>query len=161
MSEPIPRFPVTRLTINGTPRDLALDPDTPLVHALRDGAGLTGTRFSCEAGLCGVCTVWLDGQPVRSCLISLADAEGAEVTTIEGLSASGLHPVQRAWIEHQVAQCGYCQPGIVMEAAAFLRDTPRPGRAEIVAALDGHICRCGTYGRIVSAVESAAEEMAQ
>lgn len=150
------------LTLNGKPVVLHVDPTAPLVHVLREVAGLTGTKFSCMTGACGVCTIWLNGSPVPSCVLSAEDAEGTEITTIEGLAGpgGGLHPVQAAWVAEQVAQCGYCQPGMIMEAAALLRDTPAPSRAEIVAALDGHLCRCGTYGRIVRAVERAAKEMA-
>lgn len=149
------------LTVNGRSSTVRVDPATPLVHVLRETLGLTGTKFSCETGLCGACTVWVDGTPTQSCVLPVDAAEGAEITTIEGLSAEGVHPVQAAWMAEQVAQRGFCQPGFIMEAAALLRDNPAPDRTQIVAALDGHICRCGTYGRIVSAVERAATERAR
>lgn len=146
-----------RLMVNGEPRELDVDPDMPLVWALRDGLGLTGTKFCCGIGLCSACTVHLDGKPARACITSVQDAAGKAVVTIEGLSPSGRHPLQRAWIAEQVVQCGYCQPGMIMQAAALLAGNPKPSRDEIVAHMNGNICRCGTYGRIVKAIERAAE----
>jgi isoquinoline 1-oxidoreductase alpha subunit len=143
-----------RLTVNGAPKALDLDPEMPLLWALRDHLDLPGTKYGCGVAACGACTVHLDGVAVRACATPLAAAEGLAVTTIEGLG--GDHPVQKAWIEKQVPQCGYCQPGMIMSAAALLKETPRPTDAEIGAALSGHICRCGTYQRIRAAVKAAA-----
>jgi isoquinoline 1-oxidoreductase alpha subunit len=131
--------------------------DTPLLWAIREHLRYTGTKFGCGAGLCGACTVHLDGEAVRSCQTSLKDAEGRKVTTIEGLG--GKHPVQLAWIEEQVAQCGYCQSGQIMQAAAFLAKNPDPSPQEVVEAMDGNLCRCMTYARIQRAVLKAAESM--
>jgi isoquinoline 1-oxidoreductase subunit alpha len=144
------------LRING--RDVAVDadPDTPLLWVIRDHVDLTGTKFGCGAGLCGACTVHLDGAAVRSCITPLADVEGAEITTIEGLSRDGSHPVQQAWLAEQVPQCGYCQPGMIMAAAALLADTPQPSDADIDAAMT-NLCRCGTYDRVRRAIHRAAE----
>ena len=147
---------VTRLTINGDAVALDLDQDMPLLWALRDELGLTGTKFGCGKGLCGACTIHLDGQPVRSCQITLATASGRSITTIEGLSVDGSHPVQQAWREHNVPQCGYCQSGQIMTAAALLDENPSPTEAEIDAALSGNICRCGCYPRIKKAVLAAS-----
>jgi isoquinoline 1-oxidoreductase alpha subunit len=126
----------------------------PLLWALRDVIGLTGTKFGCGVGACGACTVHLDGEAVRSCITSISDAVGKDITTIEGLSADGSHPVQRAWAEHNVPQCGYCQPGQIMQAVALLKQTPAPTDAQIVDAMSGNICRCGTYQRIKSAIKA-------
>jgi isoquinoline 1-oxidoreductase alpha subunit len=146
-----------RLTVNGVPRTLDLPPDTPLLWALRDGLNLTGTKFGCGIASCGACTVHVGGQAVRSCQVPLGEAAGAEVVTIEGLGAPGaLHAVQEAWVAHQVAQCGYCQSGQMMQAAALLAETPEPTDDEIDAAMDGNLCRCGTYPRIRAAVKDAA-----
>jgi isoquinoline 1-oxidoreductase alpha subunit len=147
---------MANLRING--RDVAVDadPDTPLLWVIRDHVNLTGTKFGCGAGLCGACTVHLDGAAIRSCITSLADAEGAEITTIEGLSRGGSHPVQQAWLAEQVPQCGYCQPGMIMAAAALLADTPRPSDGDIDAAMT-NLCRCGTYDRVRRAIHRAAE----
>jgi isoquinoline 1-oxidoreductase alpha subunit len=147
------------LRINGTRRDIDADPQTPLLWAIRDIVGLAGTKFGCGIGACGACTVHMDGQAVRSCITTLAAADGHDVVTIEGLSPDGTHPVQRAWEADNVPQCGYCQPGQIMQAAALLKQTPKPTDQEIVAAMAGNICRCGTYLRIRAAIKSAAESM--
>jgi isoquinoline 1-oxidoreductase alpha subunit len=147
------------LRINGTRRDIDADPQTPLLWAIRDIVGLAGTKFGCGIGACGACTVHMDGQAVRSCITTLAAADGHEIVTIEGLSPDGTHPVQRAWEADNVPQCGYCQPGQIMQAAALLKQTPKPTDQEIVAAMAGNICRCGTYLRIRAAIKSAAESM--
>jgi aerobic-type carbon monoxide dehydrogenase small subunit (CoxS/CutS family) len=146
------------LSVNGTPRPVDLSPDTPLLWALRDGLGLTGTKFGCGIGSCGSCTVLLDGAPVRSCQVTIAEVKGRKVTTIEGLSPDGTHPVQRAWIADEVPQCGYCQSGQIVAAAALLARKPRPTDADIDAAMDGVLCRCGTYDRIRRAIHRAAKE---
>ena len=146
------------LSVNGTPRPVELAPDTPLLWALRDTLALTGTKFGCGIGSCGSCTVLLDGAPVRSCQVTLAEVAGRKVTTIEGLSPDGNHPVQRAWIADEVPQCGYCQSGQIVAAAALLARKPRPTDADIDAAMDGILCRCGTYERIRRAIHRAAKE---
>jgi isoquinoline 1-oxidoreductase alpha subunit len=148
-------MPVT-LTINGTPREIDLPPDIPLLWGLRDGLGLTGTKFGCGIAACGACTVLIDGQAVRSCQIPLADVTGA-VTTIEGLGQPGaLAPLQAAWVKHQVAQCGYCQSGQILQAAALLAERPTPTDQDIDDAMHGNLCRCGTYPRIRAAIHDAA-----
>jgi isoquinoline 1-oxidoreductase subunit alpha len=148
-------MPVT-LTINGTPRDIDLPPDVPLLWGLRDGLGMTGTKFGCGVAACGACTVLIDGQAVRSCQVPLSEVTGA-VTTIEGLGQPGnLAPLQEAWVRHQVAQCGYCQSGQIMQAAALLAEIPDPTDADIDAAMQGNLCRCGTYPRIRAAIHDAA-----
>ena len=144
------------LTINGTTHTLDVEPDMPLLWAIRDIAGLTGTKFGCGKALCGACTVHVDGQPVRSCSYPVSAAAERSITTIEGLSADGDHPVQVAWRELNVPQCGYCQSGQIMTAAALLEQNPSPSRAEIDTAMSGNICRCGTYTRIRAAIERAA-----
>ncbi len=146
------------LTINGTERTLEAEPDMPLLWALRDLAGLTGTKFGCGKALCGACTVHVDGEPVRSCSFPVSAADGRDITTIEGLSADGSHPVQVAWRELNVPQCGYCQSGQIMSAAALLARNPAPSDAEIATAMSGNICRCGTYTRIRAAIHRAAGE---
>ncbi|HQW08162.1 MAG TPA: (2Fe-2S)-binding protein [Steroidobacteraceae bacterium] len=145
------------LEVNGARHELDADPAMPLLWALRDLLGLTGTKYGCGKALCGACTLHLDGAPVRACVTPLAAAAGRRVTTIEGLSPDGSHPVQRAWTELDVVQCGYCQSGQIMAAAALLADTPRPTDSQIDAALDGNLCRCGTYQRIRAAVKRASE----
>jgi aerobic-type carbon monoxide dehydrogenase small subunit (CoxS/CutS family) len=149
-------MPPLVLHVNGARRRVSLPADTPLLWALRDGLGLTGTKYGCGAGLCGACTVHLDGAPARACLITVGQAAGKRITTIEGLSPDGSHPVQQAWVAEDVAQCGYCQAGQIMAAAALLRSTPQPTDAQIDDALSGNLCRCGTYQRIRAAVHRAA-----
>ena len=144
------------LTINGKSQAVDVAGDTPLLWVLRDTVGLTGTKFGCGAGLCGACTVHLDGEPVPSCQLPVSAAEGKKVMTIEGLSAGGSHKVQRAWISEQVPQCGYCQSGQIMAAAALLAKTSMPTDEDIDTAMSGHICRCGTYQRIRRAIHVAA-----
>lgn len=146
---------MTSFTVNGRPHQFAGDPDTPLLWYLRDVAGLVGTKFGCGQALCGACTVHVDGTATRSCQMRVVDLEGLAVTTIEGLSDHGEHPVQRAWQELNVAQCGYCQAGQIMQAASLLRETPNPSDADIDAAMSGNICRCGTYPRIRQAIRRA------
>lgn len=148
----------TRFTVNGEDRVVDADPSTPLLWVIREQLKLTGTKFGCGIAQCGACTVHLDGTPVRSCSTPLAAAEGAAVTTIEGVASDDgtQHKVQAAWIEHQVPQCGYCQSGQIMSAVALLRDNPDPTDADIDAAMRGNICRCGAYGRIRAAIKTAA-----
>jgi isoquinoline 1-oxidoreductase subunit alpha len=146
------------LTINGKKARVDAEPDTPLLWVLREHLKLTGTKFGCGAGLCGACTVHVDGKAMRSCGVPLSLAAGKEITTIEGLSPNGTHALQKAWIAEQVPQCGYCQSGQIMQAAALLKEKPKPTREDIVAAMDGNICRCGTYPRIVRAIQRAARE---
>ncbi|HET9040153.1 MAG TPA: (2Fe-2S)-binding protein [Gemmatimonadales bacterium] len=147
------------ITLNVNGRDLKADvePDTPLLWALRDGLGLTGTKFGCGMAQCGACTVHLDGEPIRSCVTPVSAVGSKKVTTIEGLSADGTHPVQRAWEAEQVPQCGYCQSGQLMSAAALLARNPKPSDDDIDKAMAGNICRCGTYQRIRKAIHTAAE----
>jgi isoquinoline 1-oxidoreductase alpha subunit len=145
-----------RVRVNGVEREVEADPDMPLLWALRDILGLTGTKYGCGQALCGACTVHLDGQVVRSCVTPLSRAAGHSVTTIEGLSVDGSHPLQRAWVELGVPQCGYCQAGQIMTAAALLAKKPRPSDREIDQSLAGNLCRCGTYGRIRAAIKRAA-----
>jgi isoquinoline 1-oxidoreductase alpha subunit len=145
------------LTVNGATQNIDADADTPLLWVLRDHLSLTGTKYGCGMALCGACTVHVDGAAVRSCVLPLKAVEGKRVTTIEGLSKDRSHPAQRAWIESDVPQCGYCQSGQIMSAAALLRANPSPSDADIDAALAGNICRCGTYVRIRKAVHRAAE----
>jgi aerobic-type carbon monoxide dehydrogenase small subunit (CoxS/CutS family) len=143
-----------KLLVNGTERAVDADPSMPLLWALRDLLGLRGTKYGCGISACGACTVHLDGKPVKSCVVPLSAAAGTRITTIEGLG--GEHPVQRAWIEEQVPQCGYCQSGQVMQAVALLEANPKPTREEIREGMNGVLCRCGTYVRIESAVQRAA-----
>lgn len=144
------------LTVNGTARSVDADPNMPLLWALRDVLTLTGTKFGCGVGLCGACTVHLDGQATRSCVTTLGQAANRSVTTIEGLSTDGTHPAQQAWVNEAVPQCGYCQPGQIMTAAALLARMPSPTDADIDAAFANTLCRCGTYVRIRRAVHRAA-----
>jgi isoquinoline 1-oxidoreductase subunit alpha len=145
-----------KLNVNGKDTEVDVDDDMPLLWVLRDALALTGTKFGCGMALCGACTVHLEGAAIRSCVTPVNAAAGRKVITIEGLSADGSHPVQKAWIELDVPQCGYCQPGWIMSAAALLSHTPQPTDAEIDAALSGNICRCGTYQRIRAAIHRAA-----
>jgi isoquinoline 1-oxidoreductase alpha subunit len=144
------------LRVNGAPHQLDVDPDMPLLWVLRDVLGLTGTKYGCGQALCGACSVHLDGQVVRSCCTPVRRAEGREVLTIEGLSEDGSHPLQRAWVELGVPQCGFCQAGQIMTAAALLRKHPRPSPEQVEQSLAGNLCRCGTYTRIRAAVQRAA-----
>jgi aerobic-type carbon monoxide dehydrogenase small subunit (CoxS/CutS family) len=146
--------------VNDKPVLVEVADDTPLLWVLRDVLNLTGTKYGCGIGSCGACTVHINGRAAYSCLTPITTASGQKVTTIEGLSARGQHPLQRAWIAEQVPQCGYCQSGQIMKAAQLLANNPRPSRDEIVAHMAGNICRCGTYLRIVRAIERAAEESA-
>jgi len=148
---------MTKLRVNGSTRAVDADPAMPLLWALRDLLGITGTKYGCGIGACGACTVHLNGQAVRSCITSIGDVGDQEVTTIEGLSPDGTHPVQRAWIANNVPQCGYCQVGQIMQAAALLKDTSKPTDQQITDAMSGNICRCGTYQRIRAAIKQAAE----
>ena len=145
------------LKVNGEVRELDVDPEMPLLWALRDVLGLTGTKFGCGQAQCGACTVHLDGDAVRSCVTPVQRAAGREVTTIEGLSPDGSHPLQRAWCDLAVPQCGFCQAGQIMTAAALLASNPKPGDADIERCLAGNLCRCGTYTRIREAVKKAAQ----
>ena len=145
------------ITVNGHAQEVAADPTTPLLWVLRDVLGMTGTKFGCGIAQCGACTVHLDGVPVRSCSTPLSAVGTKKVTTIEGLSPDGSHPVQQAWIELQVPQCGYCQSGQIMSAVALLESKPQPTDADIDQAMNGNICRCGTYQRIRAAIHRAAE----
>jgi len=145
------------LRVNGTTRAVDVDPAMPLLWALRDLLGMTGTKYGCGIGACGACTVHLNGQAVRSCITAIGDVGDQQVTTIEGLSPEGTHPLQRAWIANNVPQCGYCQVGQIMQAAALLQTTPKPTDQQITDAMSGNICRCGTYQRIRTAIKQAAE----
>jgi isoquinoline 1-oxidoreductase alpha subunit len=146
---------VTSLTVNGKQVNVDVEDDMPLLWVLRDELGLTGTKYGCGVAMCGACTVHVDGQPMRSCVMPISSMAGKKVTTIEGLSKDGSHPVQKAWVKLQVPQCGYCQSGMIMAAAALLAGTPRPTDAEIAAAIT-NICRCGTYNRVRAAIHLAA-----
>lgn len=144
------------LNINGKKQVVDVDPKTPVLWVLREHLNLVGTKYGCGMAQCGACTVILEGNAVRSCMLPVSQVENKEITTIEGLSENGDHPVQKAWLEHDVAQCGYCQTGQIMTAVAFLKRNPKPSDEEIEAAMDGNICRCGTYLRIRSAIRTAA-----
>lgn len=149
---------MVKLVLNGKPVSVDADPETPLLWAIRDVLGLTGTKYGCGIAQCGACTVHIDGEAQRSCTVSLSAAAGKTVTTIEGLSPDRSHPLQKAWIAEQVPQCGYCQSGQIMQAAALLATKPKPTDADIDSAMAGNICRCGTYHRIRSAIKRAASE---
>jgi len=145
---------MTAFTINGRRVDVSADPDTPLLWVIREHLKLTGTKFGCGIAQCGACTVHIAGEPVRSCVTQLAAVAGKTITTIEGLSLDSSHPLQKAWVVEQVPQCGYCMSGQIMQAAALLKKNPKPTRDEIVRYMDGNICRCGTYSRIIAAIQS-------
>ena len=147
-----------RLRVNGVDRSFDGDPATPLLWYLRDELGLTGTKFGCGMALCGACTVHVDGQATRACIVGVGNAAGKDVLTIEGLSADGSHPVQQAWRAHEVAQCGYCQSGQIMQAVALLKTTPSPTDQQIDDAMAANLCRCGTYPRIRAAIRAAASQ---
>ena len=146
------------LTVNGEAREFSGEGDMPLLWYLRDLLGLTGAKFGCGKGLCGACTVHMNGEAVRSCTLPMQGLEGASITTIEGLSATGKHPLQKAWAHHDVPQCGFCQPGQIMQAAALLSANPYPNDQEIDEGMSGNICRCGTYQRIRAAIKATAED---
>ena len=148
------------ITINGKRHRVDVSSDTPLLWVLRDTLGMTGTKFGCGIAQCGACTVHLEGRPIRSCSTPMSSASGKKITTIEGLSADGSHPLQKAWIAEEVPQCGYCQSGQIMSATALLAARPKPSDADIDAAMAGNICRCGTYQRIRRAIHRAADMMA-
>lgn len=145
-----------KLKINGKTKEVNVDPATPLLWVLRDHLNLPGTKYGCGIAQCGACTVHFNGNAVRSCMLPISAVGKAAITTIEGLSATGTHPVQKAWLEHDVAQCGYCQSGQIMSAAALLKSNPHPSDADIDAFMSGNICRCGTYIRIKQAIKSAS-----
>ena len=149
---------MTAFNINGKAVSVSAEPDTPLLWAIREHLKLTGTKFGCGAGLCGSCTVHVNEKAVKSCLVPLSSVEGASVRTIEGLSSDASHPLQKAWIAEQVPQCGYCQSGQIMKAAELLRVNPRPTREQIVQHMNGNLCRCGTYTRIIAAIQRASRE---
>nr|WP_287938934.1 (2Fe-2S)-binding protein [Algoriphagus sp.] len=150
---------IFNLNINGTSKQVDVDPSTPMLWVLRDHLDLVGTKFGCGIAQCGACTIHLDGNAVRSCQLPVSAAEGASITTIEGLSEKADHPVQKAWMEHDVPQCGYCQAGQIMTAAALLQQNPNPSEEDIENAMNGNICRCGTYLRIKAAVKTAAQNL--
>jgi len=150
---------MTSFTLNGKKTEVTAEPDTPLLWVIRDEAGLTGTKFGCGIGMCGACTVHIGGKAARSCITPVSVVDGAEITTIEGLDAKGEHPVQKAWQDLQVPQCGYCQSGQIMQAAAALKDNPNITDADIDAQMSGNLCRCMTYTRIRAAVRQAANAM--
>ena len=149
---------MVEFTLNGKPVSLDVDSDTPLLWVLRDVTDLTGTKYGCGAGLCGACTVHVNGTAMRSCSVKVGEVSNADIVTIEGLSPDASHPLQKAWIAEQVPQCGYCQSGQIMKAAELLAENPKPTREEIISHMDGNICRCGTYNRILAAIERAAME---
>lgn len=147
------------LNINGSPRQVDVDPNTPVLWVLRDHLNLVGTKFGCGIAQCGACTIHLDGTAVRSCSLPVSSVGASELTTIEGLSENTDHPVQQAWMEHDVPQCGYCQAGQIMSAAALLQENPNPTDAEIEGAMQGNLCRCGTYLRIKAAIKTASQNL--
>jgi isoquinoline 1-oxidoreductase subunit alpha len=149
---------MTAFTINGRAVDVAAEPDTPLLWVIREHLRLIGTKFGCGIAQCGACTVHVDGEPARSCQTQLQDVAGRTVTTIEGLAPNAGHPLQKAWIAEQVPQCGYCQSGQIMQAAALLKRNPKPTREQIVEHMDGNLCRCGTYVQIINAIQRAVRE---
>ena len=149
---------VYNLKVNGKSRQVDVDPTTPVLWVLREHLNMPGTKYGCGVSMCGACTIHLNGNAVHSCQLPVSSVGSREITTIEGLSENGSHPVQKAWLEHDVAQCGYCQTGQIMTAAALLRTNPNPNDAQIEAAMNGNICRCGTYLRIKDAVKSAAKQ---
>lgn len=147
------------ITVNGKKHEVEADPQMPLLYVLRDILSMTGTKFGCGAGLCGACTIHLNGTPIRSCITPLSVAKDQTLTTIEGLGSDGkLHPLQQAWVEHSVPQCGYCQAGQIMAAAALLEQNPSPSDKDIETQMQGNICRCGTYPRIKQAIKTAAKQ---
>lgn len=148
---------VFKLNINGKEQQVDVDPGTPMLWVLRDHLNLVGTKYGCGIAQCGACTIHLNGVAMRSCMLPIAQVGSQPITTIEGLSEKGNHPVQEAWLEHDVAQCGYCQSGQIMSAAALLKNNPNPTDADIDAAMNGNICRCGTYTRIKAAIKTAAQ----
>ena len=149
-----------QFTLNGKPVSLEVDPTRALLWVLRYNLGLTGSKYGCGEGVCGACTVIIDRQAVRSCSIEMKDVAGKEVTTIEGLEQKGeLHPLQKAFVEHDALQCGYCTPGMILNAYSLLLNTPRPTRRQIIEQMDGNLCRCGAHRRIIEAIETAAEQM--
>lgn len=148
---------IFNLSINGQNKQVDVDPNTPMLWVLRDHLDLVGTKFGCGIAQCGACTIHLDGTATRSCQLPVSAAEGAEITTIEGISEKGDHPVQKAWLEHDVPQCGYCQAGQIMSAVALLKDNPSPSDEDIDNAMNGNICRCGTYTRIKAAIKTASQ----
>lgn len=150
---------VFNLTINGKQQQFDVDPDTPLLWVLRDHAKLIGTKYGCGIGQCGTCTIHIEGTPMRSCALPISAVRDKKVTTIEGLGEKSLHEVQKAWLEHDVAQCGYCQAGQIMSAAALLEQNPNPSDEDINSAMAGNICRCGTYTRIKAAIKTAAANL--
>jgi isoquinoline 1-oxidoreductase alpha subunit len=152
-------MPSFNLTINGSTRTVEVDADTPMLWVLRDHLDLVGTKYGCGIAQCGACTIHLDGIAVRSCSVPVSIAEGKEITTIEGLSENATHAVQEAWLEHDVPQCGYCQAGQIMNAAALLSSNPSPSDDQIEAAMNGNICRCGTYVRIKAAIKTASAKL--
>ncbi|MEA2976070.1 MAG: isoquinoline 1-oxidoreductase subunit alpha [Alphaproteobacteria bacterium] len=145
-------------TLNNKPVSIDAPPETPLLWVIRDHVGLTGTKYGCGAGLCGACTVHINGKALRSCQTHVSEIEGAKIVTIEGLSPDSSHPLQKAWVAEEVPQCGYCQSGQIMKAAELLAKNAKPSRDEIVTHMDGNICRCGTYNRIIAAVQRASRE---
>lgn len=150
-------MPTYNLKINGEIHSVEADSDTPLLWVLRDQINLVGTKYGCGIGQCGSCTVHVNGNPLRSCMLQISQLQGMDIVTIEGLSKDGDHPVQKAWLEHDVPQCGYCQSGQIMTAAALLKNNPDPSDEDIDAAMDGNLCRCGTYVRIKQAIKTASK----
>jgi isoquinoline 1-oxidoreductase alpha subunit len=149
---------MAQVNVNGRSHEVDVEPATPLLWVLRDVLGLTGTKYGCGIAACGACTVHVNGEPVRSCATPVSQVEGKRVTTIEGLSRDSSHPLQKAWVAEQVPQCGYCQSGQIMQAAALLAKNRNPSRADIVRHMNGNICRCGTYHRIIAAIQRASKE---